>query len=198
MKQILYEPGHQIDHVFFPVDGMCCLLTVLKDGSKIEVATVGNEGMLGVGAFLGFDTYLWQAMSQIPGRSLRVQGKAFKAEIDRRGKLHRMVQRYTHVLLMKVSQSAACNRLHSTEQRLCKWLLMTHDRAAADEFLLTHEFLSQMLGVRRAGVTEVAGSLQRDGLIRYRRGRLTVLDRRGLEAASCECYAAVRREFARI
>lgn len=198
IKQIIYEPGQQIDHVYFPLDGMFCLLTVLSGGSRIEVATVGNEGMLGLGALLGFDTYLWQAMSQIPGHSLRVQGRAFKAELDRRGNLHRMVQRYTRVLLMKVSQSAACNRVHSTEQRLCKWLLMTHDRAAADEFPLTHEFISQMLGVRRAGVTEIAGSLQRAGLISYRRGTLTILDRPGLEAASCECYARVRKEFARI
>ena len=177
---------------------MACLLSVLNDGSRIEVATVGNEGMLGVGAFLGLDTYLWQGMSQIPGRVLQVHADAFQEELERGGTLYRMVQRYTHVLLLKVTQTAACNRLHSTEQRCCKWLLLTHDRAAGDEFPLTHEFLSVMLGVRRAGVTEVASRLQKAGLIHYRRGRLTVLDRPGLEAYSCECYATIRSEFDRI
>lgn len=198
MKEVVFEPGHVIEHVYFPLEGMFSLVTVLKDGSSIEVASVGNEGMLEIAAFLGLDAYLWRGMSQIPGRALRMEANAFKEELARRGNLYRMMQRYTHALLLQVAQSAACNRLHSTEQRCCKWLLLTHDRVEGDEFPLTHEFLSQMLGVRRAGVTEVAGNLQRAGFIGYRRGTLRILDRRGLEAASCECYETIRKEFDRL
>lgn len=195
LKRVVFEPNERIEHVHFPLDGMCCLLTVLNDGSSIEVATVGSEGMLGVGTFLGFDSYLWRGICQIPGRVLRIDASAFKEELGRSGKLLRIVQRYAHALLAKVGQAVACNRLHSTEQRCCKWLLLTHDSAASDDFPLTQEFLSQMLGVRRAGVSEVASNLQNAGLIRYRRGTVTILDRRGLERSSCECYATIRKTF---
>ena len=198
MRQVLHEPGDRIDYVYFPLDGMCCLLTVLNDGSAIEVATVGKEGMLGVGAFLHFDSYLWRGICQVPGRVLRLRVPDFKKELDRAGNLSRSLRGYVHALLMKISQAAVCNRLHPTEQRLAKWLLLTHDRVGSDEFPLTHQFLSQMLGVRRASVSEVAAKLQQDGLIRYRRGVVTVLDRSRLEAISCECYSAIRAAFDRI
>lgn len=198
LKQVLFEPQDSLEYVYFPLDGMCCLLTVLEDGSMIEVATVGNEGMLGTGGLLEFDSHSWRAMSQIPGRVLRLAVDDFRGELAESDKLRRIVKRYTHALLAKVGQSVACNRLHSTEQRCCKWLLLTHDRAASDEFPITHEFLSQMLGVRRAGVSEVAARLQNAGLIGYHRGVMTITDRSGLEASSCECYETIQVALAEV
>jgi CRP-like cAMP-binding protein len=197
-KEVVYRAHGPIDYVCFPTDGVFSMIVIMEDGSSLEVATVGNEGMLGISAFLGGDRSHAQVVCQIPGRSLRMRLGPFQEEVQRCGPLHARVQQYAQVLLTQLGQSTACSHLHSVEKRMCRWLLMTHDRVRADELPLTQEFLAEMLGVRRATVTEVAGALQRGGLIRYQRGRVTILDRRGLEAASCECYRVVRGELNRL
>jgi CRP-like cAMP-binding protein len=170
----------------------------MEDGRIAEVGTIGNEGMAGLPVFLGAETTPTLAFQQVPGEALRMRVDAFREEVRNDGALTRVLHRYTQALLTQVAQAAACNRLHSIGQRCACWLLMTQDRVGTDEFELTHEFLGQMLGVRRATVTEVAGTLQEAGLITYSRGKITVLDCQGLEAASCECYQVIREEFNRL
>jgi CRP-like cAMP-binding protein len=164
----------------------------------VEVGTVGNEGMLGLPVFLGADSSPGAAFCQVPGRALRMPAEALRAAASVEGPLRDLLQRYAQALMDQIAQSAACNRAHSTEERLCRWLLMTHDRVGADRFPLTQEFLGQMLGVRRAGVSATASILQRAGFIRYSRGTITITDRAGLESASCGCYRVVRDEFDRL
>lgn len=198
-KQVLYAPSEPIEHVYFPNNGVVVsLLTIMKGSTASEVGLVGNEGMAGLPVFLGVDTTPSQAIVQVPGDSIRMKGDVFKARVNRSDKLHGLLMRYTHALMIQISQSVACKSHHSMEQRCCRWLLMTHDRAGSDQFPITQEFLSQMLGVRRASVTEVAGVLQKAGLIRYSRGQMTILDRLGLEDACCECYRSVKAEFERL
>ncbi|KAB8335041.1 Crp/Fnr family transcriptional regulator [Scytonema tolypothrichoides VB-61278] len=198
LKQILYEMNEPIEYVYFPKNGVVSLVTIMEDGATAEIATVGNEGMIGVPVFLGADQIPGQAFSQIPGESMRMKAEEFKTFVTPGSSLYKILQRYTHTLFNQIAQSAACNCLHSIEKRFCRWLLMTHDRVESDEFLLTQEFLAQMLGVRRASVSEVASIFQKAGIISYSRGQMRILDRTGLEAASCECYAKVKQEFERL
>jgi CRP-like cAMP-binding protein len=198
LKEVVYAPNEPIRDVYFPLTGAFSLLTVMADGTEVEVATVGNEGMVGLPVFLGADSMPGRCFSQIPGEALRMPADRFRDAVRRNGAFAAVLHRYVQALFNQVAQTAACNRVHPIEERCARWLLMTHDRAGADRFPLTHEFLSQMLGVRRATVTVVAGMLQRAGLINYRRGVVTVADRPGLEAASCECYRFIRDEFDRL
>lgn len=194
-KKVLYEENVPISHVYFPLTGVCSMLTIMQDGTAIEVATVGNEGMIGLPIFLGGDTIPGQAIVQIPGDALRMSSAQFREAVKRQEPLRSQLERYTQALFVLVAQSAACNRVHDIAQRCARWLLMTQDRVGNDQFPLTQEFLSEILGVRRAGVSEVASELQREELIRYSRGAITILNRPGLEARTCECYWIVRKEF---
>ena len=198
LKHILYEANGPIPHVFFPLNGVVSLVIIMEGGFILEVGTIGNEGMVGTPVFLGSESSPTRAISQVPGEALRMETKVFQEEMRRGGLLYSLVQRYTQAMINQISQSTVCNHRHSVQKRMCRWLLMSHDRVGADEFPLTHEFLAQMLGVRRPTVTAVAGILQKAGLITYHRGRMTVLDRKGLEAASCECYEVVAKELDRL
>jgi CRP-like cAMP-binding protein len=197
IKTVLFEPGEPIRAVHFPIDGVISLVTPLDDGAIVEVATVGNEGMVGVPLFSGGSLAV-RAISQVSGSSLRMDAAAFLAEVDRPGAFSDLVHQYLSALFGQISQAAACNRLHTNEERLSRWLLMSHDRVGVDDFAITHEFLGQMLGSRRATVTLSAGILQAAGLIRYHRGHVSILDREGLESVACECYGSIRRELDRV
>lgn len=193
--QILYEPGSRIDHLYFPETCVASMVRRMENGSGVEVGIVGIDGVTGISAVLGATTMPTQCLIQIPGKARRISTEALMSAIKRPSlktadgrPMLALLHLYSQALFEQVAQSAACNRLHSLEQRCARWLLMTHDRTPGDELALTQEFLSYMLGVRRAGVTEAAGSLQRSGLINYRHGRIRVRDRVGLEAVSCECY----------
>jgi CRP-like cAMP-binding protein len=197
LRDILYEANGPIAHVFFPLN--CVISLVIMDGGfTLEVGIIGNEGMVGTPFFLGAERSPTMAIAQIPGEALRIEANVFQKEMRRDGMLHGLVQRYTQSMINQISQSIVCNHRHSVMKRMCRWLLMSHNRVGADDFLLTHEFLAQMLGVRRPTVTAVAGTLQKAGLITYHRGRITVLDRKGLEAASCECYEVIAKELDRL
>jgi CRP-like cAMP-binding protein len=189
----VYQPSEPISHVYFPTVGVVSLLV---DG--IEAGVVGREGMIGLPIFLGTDRATGQGVVQVPLEALRMTADDFRSCVDREGALHEVLLRYTHFLLCQVSQSLACGVSHALPQRLCRWLLLVHDRAGTDQFPLTQEFMAAMLGVRRASVSQVAAGLQERGLIRYQRGRVSVLDRAGLEAAACECFLVVEAEWARL
>jgi len=197
IKTVLFEPGGPIDAVYFPMSGVISLVTALEDGSIVEVATVGNEGIVGV-PHVAQGSLAVRAISQVAGTSLCMDAASFLAEWEHPGPLRDLVQNYLQALFGQVSQAAACNRLHSNEERLSRWLLMSHDRVGVDQFLITHEFLGQMLGSRRATVTLSAGLLQAAGLIRYQHGHVTIVDREGLESVSCECYAVIKGELDRV
>lgn len=196
MKRVLFEPEHAINAVHFPLDGVVSLVTPLKEGAIVEVATVGNEGVVGVPLVSGGSLAV-RAISQVPGKALRMDAGAFIAHLEQVDRFRHVVESYTQALFGQISQAAACNRLHSNEERLSRWLLMSHDRVGTDTFPITHEFLGQMLGSRRATVTLSAGLLQAAGIIRYHRGRVTILDRAQLEAVSCECYAVIKSALER-
>jgi CRP-like cAMP-binding protein len=191
----LYEAGDAVRNVYFLKGGMVSLLSTVESGAAVEVGMVGNEGMVGLPAVLMSNVTPYRVVVQIQANALRVPAHALKSEFDRGGKLHDLLLRYTAVLLTQISQSAACNRYHSMKARLCRWLLVSHDRVHTDTLNFTQEFLAQMIGAPRPRVTIVAGSLQDMGLIRYRRGRIEIIDRRGLEAASCECYKIVTEQI---
>jgi CRP-like cAMP-binding protein len=190
--EILYEPGETIRHIYFPNHGLVSLLSMVEERSTLEVGVVGKEGMVGISVFLGASSSLNRALVQGAGTALMMKAGALRKHVGHEGPLPELLRLYTHSLLAQVSQTAACNRFHAVEARLARWLLMTHDRLQTDEFRLTQEFLSDMLGVRREGVTGAARALQQKKLISYVRGQITVLDRTGLEAASCKCYELVR------
>jgi CRP-like cAMP-binding protein len=192
--EILCEPGESIRHVYFPNDSIISLLASVGERSTLEVGIVGSEGMVGIGIFMGVDISRNQALVQGAGTAMRMKAAILRRESQHFGALHRLLHRYSHSLLTQVSQSAACNRFHTVNARLARWLLMTHDRLRTDEFRLTQEFMSNMLGVRREGVNHAAGALQQAELIRYSRGIIRVLDRAGLEAISCECYQIIKDE----
>ncbi len=195
---VLSEPGETIRHVHFPTFGFVSLVAVVDGKASLEVGLIGNEGMLGVSLALGVDTSPVRALVQGSGGALRMSAAAFRSELKQDAALQRVMDRYIYVLLAQLAQTAACTCFHVLEARLARWLLMTHDRAHADRFYLTHELLSRMLGVRRSGITRAAGELQQRKLIHYRRGEIEVLDRGGLEQASCECYAAVTDDYERL
>ena len=199
LKDVLLTPGKPIDTVYFPQGAVISLLTTMDDGSSIEIATIGNEGFVGVPLFLGAQAMaardLYQV--QVPGQAMAMDARAFLAAAGR-DPLRGLVQRYAQALFTQVTQQVACNGLHSVEERCSRWMLLTHDRVGSDDFPLTQEFLAQMLGVRRASVTVAATALQHAGFIRYYRGRVTIINREGLEDASCECYRIIRGEFDRL
>jgi CRP-like cAMP-binding protein len=190
--EVLYEPAQAIRHVYFPIDCLVSLLTTVDKQRSLEVGLVGNEGMVGMPMALGIGNSAVRALVQGSGSALRMTAARFRAEFRKNLPLQRALFRYTHSLMGQISQTAACNRFHEAEARLARWLAMTSDRVHADEFRLTHEFLANMLGVRRVGVTQAAGDLQRKNLIDYSRGHIRILDRIGLEAAACTCYRIIK------
>ena len=194
----LYEPGGQLQYVYFPTTAIISLLYVMESGISAEIAGVGNEGVLGISLFMGGDTTPSSAVVQTGGHGYRLQGKLLKEEFNRAGLMQRLLLRYTQALVTQMFQTGACNRHHSIEQQLCRWLLLTLDRLPTNELVMTQELVASALGVRREGVTEAAGNLQRAGFIRYRRGHISVLKRSGLEAGACECYAVVKKELGRL
>ncbi|MFA7387806.1 MAG: Crp/Fnr family transcriptional regulator [Thiohalobacteraceae bacterium] len=194
----LYESGGQLQHVYFPTTSIVSLLYVLEDGASAEIAVVGNEGILGISLFMGGETTPSRAVVQSAGHGFRLKAELLKREFNRAGPVLRLLLRYTQALITQMTQTAVCNRHHSVEQQLCRWLLLSLDRLPSNTLTMTQELIANMLGVRREGVTEAAGNLQRAGLIRYSRGRIEVLDRPGLEKAVCECYAVVKTEFDRL
>ncbi|TMB27648.1 MAG: Crp/Fnr family transcriptional regulator [Chloroflexi bacterium] len=198
LKDVVYEINRPLQHVYFPQSGVLSLITVLENGTGVEVATVGNEGMVGLPAFLGARSIPGRAFAQVPGEALRLKATTFREQVRPDDALHDLLHRYAQALFNQISWSVACLRQHSIEQRCARWLLMTHDRVAGARFPLTQDFLAQMLGVRRASVSGVASRLQRAGLIRYVRGVITIRDRKGLEKKSCECYRIVREEYRRL
>ncbi len=198
LKQMLYRENEPIEHVYFPVTGVLSLVSQMDDGRGIEIATIGSEGMVGLPIFLqATRTSAHMAFSQVPGQSLQMPAERFSALISsaRNGRLQTALNHYTQALMSMIARAVACNALHNIQQRACRWLLITHDRVTEDEFVLTQEFLSQMLGVTRASVNEVARELQEAGAIDYTRGRVTIRDRPELESRSCECYGVIRAEF---
>jgi CRP-like cAMP-binding protein len=198
-KQTLYKQDEPIEHVFFPGGGACSLTKVMNDGKVAEIATIGNEGVIGACVFFGNDQSFGETFVQVAdGDGFRMPVEAFVTEMARRGAFYNRVIRYSQALLSQVMQTTVCNGLHSVEQRCCRWLLMTADRVQSDSMRLTQEFLSIMLGVRRPTVTLIMGDLQKAGLVENRRGMIHIADRAGLEAASCECYATVKATFARL
>jgi CRP-like cAMP-binding protein len=195
---VLHEAGRRLDHVYFPATGIVSLLYVMESGASAEIAVVGDDGVVGVAVFMGGETTPSRAVVQSAGEAFRLPGKALKDEFHRGGALQQLLLRYTQALLTQMAQTAVCNRHHSIDQQLCRWLLLSLDRLRSQELVMTQELIANMLGVRREGVTEAAGKLQATGVIRYSRGRITVLDRHALEASACECYAVVRRECDRL
>jgi len=199
VKQILHRRNEKIRDVFFPNGGVASVTTVMRDGSMVEIATIGDEGMVGINAFFGPALMSGEAMMQVPDTNAEMMSvAAFRTELDRRGPFYDCIQLYSQGLVILMMQSTACMALHSVKQRCCRWLLMTHDRVRRDDFELSHEFLAMMLGSTRPTVTLVAGVLQRAGFIKYVHGRMVILDRPSLEAASCECYSTVKQHFDRL
>jgi CRP-like cAMP-binding protein len=198
LGEVLYESGARLDHVYFPTTCIVSLLYVLENGASAEIAVVGNEGILGISLFMGGETTPSRAVVQSAGFGYRLKAPLLKQEFNRAGPVLRLLLRYTQALITQMTQTAVCNRHHSVEQQLCRWLLLSIDRLSSSSLNMTQELIANMLGVRREGVTEAAGNLQRAGLIRYNRGHIDVLDRPGLEEAVCECYAVVKAEFDRL
>jgi CRP-like cAMP-binding protein len=194
----LYESGDRLKHVFFPTTAIVSLLYVMENGASAEIAVIGNEGIVGIALFMGGETMPNRAVVQSEGLAYRLPGELLTDEFNRGGPLQHLLLRYTLAMLTQMAQTAVCNRHHTVDQQLCRWLLLSLDRLPANELTMTQELIANMLGVRREGVTEAAGKLQSAGLIHYNRGRITVLDRRGLEARVCECYEVVRKEFLRL
>jgi CRP-like cAMP-binding protein len=193
LGKALYESGDRLNHVFFPTTAIVSLLYVMENGASAEIAVVGNEGIVGIALFMGGETMPNRAVVQSAGHAYRLKGHLLKQEFNRAGAMQHLLLRYTLAMLTQMSQTAVCNRHHSVDQQLCRWLLLSLDRLPENKLSMTQELIANMLGVRREGVTEAAGKLQSAGLIHYSRGRITVLDRPGLEARVCECYNVVRR-----
>ena len=198
LGDVLYESGGKLAYVYFPTTAIVSLLYVMEDGSSAEIAVVGNEGILGISLFMGGDTTPSRAVVQSAGHAFRLAANLLKDEFGRFGPTMHLLLRYTQALITQMSQTAVCNRLHSVDQQLCRWLLLSLDRLASNQLSMTHELIANMLGVRRQGVTEAAGKLQDAGLINYHRGTITVLDRPALEKRCCECYQVVKTEFDRL
>src|ERR1041385_4574780 len=198
LGEVLYESGAQMDHIYFPTTAIVSLLYTMENGSTAEMGMAGNEGLVGVALFMGGDTMPNRAVVQSAGGAVRMKVDALREEFARGGMFQRLLLLYTQALLTQMSQTAVCNRLHTIEQQLCRWLLLSHDRLDSDELVMTQELIANMLGVRREGVTAAAGRLQEQGLISYVRGRIKILDRRGLEASVCECYKVVKDEYDRL
>jgi CRP-like cAMP-binding protein len=198
LGMVVYESGATMRHIYFPVDSIVSLLYLMEDGATAEIAVVGREGAIGVSLFMGGETTPGRAVVQSAGYAYRLTGKRLKLEFNRHGKMLHVLLRYTQSLITQMAQTAVCNRHHSLDQQLCRWLLLSLDRLSGNELKMTQELIAGMLGVRREGVTEAAGKLQKAGAIRYSRGKITVLDRPQLERLSCECYAVVKKESDRL
>ena len=198
LGEVLYESGIAMAHVYFPTTSIVSLLYVLEDGASAEIAVVGNEGVVGVSLFMGGETTPSRAIVQSAGFAYRLTGRRLKQEFERHGQLLHVLLRYTQSLITQMAQTAVCNRHHSVDQQLCRWLLLSLDRLPSNRLDMTQELIANMLGVRREGVTGAAGKLQEKGVIRYNRGHITVLDRPKLEKLSCECYAVVKKETDRL
>ncbi len=198
LGKVLYEPGDLLRHVYFPLDTIVSLLYVMENGASAEISVVGNEGLIGVALFMGGETTPSRAIVQSAGQAYRLLGQRLKDEFHRNGELQLLLLRYTQALLTQMAQTAVCNRHHSVDQQLCRWLLLSLDRLPTNHLTMTQELIANMLGVRREGVTEAAGKLQKLGVIRYARGNITVLDRPQLERLCCECYAVVKKETDRL
>ena len=198
LGKVLYESGDVLRHVYFPIDSIVSLLYVLADGASAEISVVGNEGLIGIALFMGGETTPSRAIVQSGGYAYRLIGQHLKVEFHRNGDLQLLLLRYTQALITQMCQTAVCNRHHSVDQQLCRWLLLSLDRLASNQLTMTQELIANMLGVRREGVTEAAGKLHKLGVIRYARGQITVLDRPKLEKLCCECYAVVKKESDRL
>ena len=198
LGDVLYEPDGQMQHAYFPTTAIVSLHYVMESGASAESAGVGNEGVVGISLFMGGNTTPSSAVVQTAGHGYRLAGRFLREEFNRGGLAQGLLLRYTQALITQMSQTAACNRHHSVEQQLCRWLLLTLDRMTANELVMTQELVASMLGVRREGITQAAGSLQEAGFIRYRRGHISILDRKGLEMRACECYAVVKKELDRL
>jgi CRP-like cAMP-binding protein len=198
LGEVLHESGGPLLHAYFPTTAIVSLHYVLENGASSEIAGVGNEGVLGISLFMGGDSMPSRAVVLTAGHGYKLKARLLKEEFNRGGPMMHLLLRYTQALMTQISQTAVCNRHHSVEQQLCRWLLLTLDRLPSNELTMTQELIAIMLGVRREGITETAGNLQRAGLISYRRGHITVLDRSGLESHVCECYSVVKNEFARL
>ena len=195
---VIFESGSKLRHLYFPASGIVSLLYAMENGASTEIAVIGNEGVVGIALFMGGETTPSRAVVQCAGYGYRLRASVLKREFERGGPLQLLLLRYTQALITQMSQTAVCNRHPSVEQQLCRWLLLSRDRVRSNELAMTQELIANMLGVRREGVTEAAGKLQKAGLIHYSRGQITVLDRPQLEAHVCECYAVVKREYARL
>jgi len=198
LGQVLYESGSALSHVYFPTTAIVSLLYVMENGASAEIAVVGNEGVVGISLFMGGESTPSRAVVQSAGQGLRLRAHTIKDEFNRSGPVMHLLLRYTQALITQMAQTAVCNRHHSLDQQLCRWLLLSLDRLRGSELSMTQELIANMLGVRREGVTEAAIKLQQAGLIRYARGHISVLDRAGLEQRTCECYAVVKREYERL
>ena len=198
LGQVLYESGHTLSHAYFPTTAIVSLLYVMENGASAEIAVAGNEGLVGISLFMGGGSTPSRAVVQSAGQGYRLEASAMKEEFNRAGPAMHLLLRYTQALITQMAQTAVCNRHHTLDQQLCRWLLLSLDRLPGSELVMTQELIANMLGVRREGVTEAATRLQKAGLIRYARGHITVLDRAGLEKRSCECYAVVRKEYDRL
>jgi CRP-like cAMP-binding protein len=198
LGKVLYESGDVLRHVYFPTDSIVSLLYVLADGASAEISVVGNEGLIGIALFMGGETTPSRAIVQSAGLAYRLVGQHLKDEFHRSGQMQLLLLRYTQALITQMAQTAVCNRHHSVDQQLCRWLLLSLDRLSSNQLIMTQELIANMLGVRREGVTEAAGKLHKLGVIRYARGQITVLDRPRLEQLCCECYAVVKRESDRL
>ena len=198
LGEILYESGGTLSHVYFPSTAIVSLLYLMENGASAEIAVVGNEGIVGISLFMGGESTSSRAVVQSAGSGFRLKAEMMKSEFDRAGPVLHLLLRYTQALITQMAQTAVCNRHHSLDQQLCRWLLLSLDRLQCHELVMTQSLIANMLGVRREGVTEAALKLQKSGLIRYTRGRITILDRPGLEARTCECYAVVKKEYDRL
>jgi CRP-like cAMP-binding protein len=198
LGRVLYESGDTLMHVYFPLDSIVSLLYVMENGASAEISVVGNEGLIGVALFMGGETTPSRAIVQSSGFAYRLLGRRLKEEFARHGELQILLLRYTQALITQMAQTAVCNRHHSVDQQLCRWLLLSLDRLSSNRLTMTQELIANMLGVRREGVTDAAGKLQKLGVIQYARGQITVLDRERLEKLSCECYAVVKKETDRL
>ncbi len=197
-NQILFEPNQPLQYAYFPLDGVICLFNVMEAGQRIRAATIGNEGMVGVPLVLGTGRTPIQAVTQIPGDALRIQASVFRTDVDWSSPFYTLLLRYTQTLMSQISQMVACNQLHLPEERLCYLLAMFQDRVNSEELALTQENLALLVGIPRVNIKAIATTLERAGLIRYQRGKITILDRVGLEAAACDCYKTVKAEFDRL
>jgi CRP-like cAMP-binding protein len=198
LGKILHESGGQLQHLYFPTTSIVSLLHVMVSGGAAEIAVIGRDGLVGISLFMGGNTTLSRAMVQSAGNGYRIKAGLIREEFSRGGELQALALRYTQALITQMAQTALCNRHHALEQQLCRWLLASLDRLAGNELVITQEMIANMLGVRREGVTEAAGRLQSDGMIRYSRGHITILDRSKLESRVCECYAVVKKEYERL